>query len=76
MGRGPLDALALARRHGRGHDLDDFLTFAGELLLGAAPTAGLRERLLKALAPKRGSDAETARRATALILASPEAQLM
>jgi uncharacterized protein (DUF1800 family) len=76
VGRGPLDALALARRHGRGHDLDDFLTFAGELLLGAAPTAGLRERLLKALAPKRGSDAETARRATALILASPEAQLM
>jgi hypothetical protein len=76
VGRRPLDPLGLARRHGRGRDLDDFLTFAGELLLGAAPAPALRQRLLAALAPKRGADAETARRAVALMLASPEAQII
>jgi hypothetical protein len=76
VGRPKLDALALAGRHGRGRDLDDFLAFAGELLLGAAPTSAGRERLVKALAPRRGADDETARRAVAVILASPEAQLM
>jgi hypothetical protein len=75
VGRPKLDAVGLARRHGRGRDLDDFLAFAGELLLGMAPTAAGRERLLKALAPKRGTPDDTARRAVAVILASPEAQL-
>jgi uncharacterized protein (DUF1800 family) len=75
VGRPKLDALALAKRHGRGGDLGDFLAFAGELLLGAAPATAGRERLLKVLAPKRGAEEETARRAVAVILASPEAQL-
>jgi uncharacterized protein (DUF1800 family) len=75
VGRPPLDALALARRHGRGRDLDDFLDFAGALLLGAPPAAAGRERLRMVLAPKRGALDETARRAVAVILASPEAQL-
>ena len=75
VGRPKLDALALAKRHGRGGDLDDFLAFASELLLGGAPTTAWRERILKALAPKGGALDDTARRAVAVILASPEAQL-
>ncbi len=76
VGRPKLDALALARRHGRGKDLDDFLAFAGELLLGAAPTAAEHERLLRALTAKNGALEEKARWSVALILASPEAQLV
>ena len=68
--------LALAKRHGRGGDPDDLLAFASELLLGTAPTTAWRERLLKVLAPKRGAEDATARRAVAVILASPEAQLI
>jgi uncharacterized protein (DUF1800 family) len=76
VGRPKLDALALAKRHGRGGDPDDLLAFASELLLGTAPTTAWRERLLKVLAPKRGAEDATARRAVAVILASPEAQLI
>jgi uncharacterized protein (DUF1800 family) len=71
----PLDALALARRHERGRDLDDMMAFYGELLLGAAPSAALRSRLVKALGDKTSLEPATARRVVVLILASPEAQL-
>jgi uncharacterized protein (DUF1800 family) len=75
VGRPAFDPLALARRHERGRDLDDTIAFFGELLLGAPPAPDWRERLLTALAPKPGEEADAARRAVAVILASPEAQL-
>ncbi len=75
----PLDALGLAKRHGRGADLESLIAFASELLTGAAPEAAARDRLLTALGRGPGggpsADPETARRAVALVLASPEAQL-
>jgi uncharacterized protein (DUF1800 family) len=70
-----LDALALARRHQRGRDFADAVGFYGELLLGAPPSAALRDRLRKALGAKATLEAETVRRVVVLILASPEAQL-
>jgi uncharacterized protein (DUF1800 family) len=71
----PFDALGLAARHDRGKDLDDFLAFLGELLHGAPPPSAWRERLLATLGPRSALTPEAARRATALMLASPEAQL-
>jgi uncharacterized protein (DUF1800 family) len=74
-GERPFDALALARRHGRGSDFDDFLTFYAQLLLGIDPGKAWRERLTRAVRPGPALDAETARRTVTLLLASPEAQL-
>ncbi len=71
----PFDALALARRHGRGRDLDDAVTFYAELLHGAPPAPAARERLLASLGPDASATPDTARRAVALLLAAPEAQL-
>jgi uncharacterized protein (DUF1800 family) len=68
---GPMDALALARRHGN----NDVIDFSTRLLLGVAPTAAWRERLSAALAREPADGPETARRTVALILALPEAQL-
>jgi uncharacterized protein (DUF1800 family) len=73
--RVPLDGIALARRHGRGHDLDDVLTFYAELLTGAAPDAAWRKRLLTALGPRAKAEPVAVRAAVALIVASPEVQL-
>jgi uncharacterized protein (DUF1800 family) len=75
VGRSCFDALAFARQHGRGRDLEDTLTFFAELLLGTSPTPARRTRLVAALELKRGTESDTARRAVAVILASPEAQL-
>jgi len=72
----PLDALGLARRHGRGRDLDDLVGFYLELLLGTAPTPAWRERLLSGLGPRPTLDADTARRAVVFILSSPEAHVL
>jgi uncharacterized protein (DUF1800 family) len=71
----PLDALGIAHRHQRDRDLEDIISFYGELLLGAVPSAAFRERLRKALASKAALEPETVRRVVVLILASPEAQL-
>jgi uncharacterized protein (DUF1800 family) len=71
----PLDALGLAQTHGRGKGLDDLFDFFGELLCGAAPGPAWRDRLSATLGAKRMLTAETARRAVALMLASPEMQL-
>jgi uncharacterized protein (DUF1800 family) len=71
----PLDALGLARRHGRGKTLEDAVGFFGELLLGYSPGPAWSRQLLRALGPKPALTAETVRRAVVLILASPEAQL-
>jgi len=70
-----LDALALARRHERGRDLEDVIAFYGELLLGMPPNEAFHARLHKALGAKAALEPETVRRVVALILASPEAQL-
>jgi uncharacterized protein (DUF1800 family) len=72
---GPADVLALARRHGRAGDLESALGFFADLLLGGSPDRAWRARLVKALGPKATLDAGTARRAVALILSCPEAQL-
>jgi hypothetical protein len=71
----PLDGLALARRHGRGRDLDDVLAFCAELLTGAPPDAAWGKRLHAALGPKATLDAKTVALTVALAMASPEAQL-
>ncbi len=70
----PLDALGLARRHGRGRDAGDVLAFFGELLRGAPPAAAERDRVLAALA-STADEAAAARRAVALLLVAPEALL-
>jgi hypothetical protein len=72
----PLDGLALARRHGRGRDWDDFLVFCAELLTGAPPDDAWGRRLRSALGPKAVLDVKTARVAIALMAASPEVQLV
>jgi hypothetical protein len=69
------DVLALARRHGRGGDLEALLTFAAELWQGAPPEKPWLRRLLAALGPGGKATPENARRAFALVLASPEAHL-
>jgi uncharacterized protein (DUF1800 family) len=71
----PLDGITLAKRHGRGRGLEDLLAFSGELLTGAPPSPAWMKRLLTALGPRAPVDADTARAAVALIVASPEMQL-
>jgi uncharacterized protein (DUF1800 family) len=68
---GPMDALALARRHGE----KDVIAFYTRLLLGTEPAPAWRARLTAAVDPKRQDEAEAARRTVALILAMPEAQV-
>jgi hypothetical protein len=77
-----MDALALAQRHGCGKDRDTMIDFYTRLLLGFEPTAGWSERLTAALASgesapghRDGGEEATIRKAVALILAMPEAQL-
>jgi uncharacterized protein (DUF1800 family) len=68
---GPLDALALARRHNE----KDIVAFATRLLLGTEPAPAWRARLAAGI-DKNTDRAEAARRTVALILALPEAQLV
>jgi uncharacterized protein (DUF1800 family) len=69
---GPIAAAALAAGQGRGTSCDDVLDATAALLLGVALSPDRRRRLRNALGG-RLSDAK--RRAVALVLASPEAQL-
>jgi uncharacterized protein (DUF1800 family) len=71
----PPDLAALARRHGRGADLDGVLTFCAELLTGAPPAAAWRKRLVSALGPKATGGRERIAVTVALLVASPEVQL-
>jgi hypothetical protein len=71
----PLDGLALAKRHGRGRDLDDLLTFAAELLTGTPPGAAWHKRLRDALDPKAELGAEIAHAGIALVATSPEVHM-
>jgi uncharacterized protein (DUF1800 family) len=68
---GPMDALALPRRHGE----QDVIAFYTRLLLGAEPAPAWRARLAASVDPKGTDEAESARRTVALILAMPEVQL-
>jgi hypothetical protein len=70
-----LDGLGLASRHNRGGDLDDLLTFAAELLTGAAPDVAWRKRLLAALGRRAKLTPDTARAVFALVAASPGVQM-
>ena len=76
---GSVDALGLARRHGRGGNLKDLVEFYAELLLGGLPDAEWGERLLSAVSmghPGPEANAAAARQVVVLILASPEGQLL
>jgi uncharacterized protein (DUF1800 family) len=68
---GPMDAVALARRHGEA----DPVAFYTRLLLGAEPSAAWRDRLAAALGPRAKDEGAAARRVAALVLALPESQL-
>jgi uncharacterized protein (DUF1800 family) len=70
----PFDALGLVKAHGRAGDLAAVLDWYGELLFGAPPAGPWRDRLLAAVGAKAAGP-DTARRALALLVASPEAQL-
>jgi hypothetical protein len=70
----PFDALGLARRHGRGRDFETALGFYAELLLGAGLRPAWRDWVRAALGPRFGRP-EALRRAVALLLVLPEAQL-
>jgi uncharacterized protein (DUF1800 family) len=70
---GPMDALALARRHA-GKDAEG-IAFYTRLLRGVDPTEAWRERLHAVLSREALNASEKARRTAALILALPEAQL-
>jgi uncharacterized protein (DUF1800 family) len=67
----PLDALALAQKHGHGSDLGQVIDFYLQLILGVPPSPAWRERAIAAV----GAEPDAARRVVALILAMPEAQL-
>ncbi len=75
VGRPGFDALAFARRHGHGADLDSTLAFFSELLLGTRLSPAAHARFIAISKSKRGGEAETARRTVAALLAAPEAQL-
>lgn len=72
---GPLDALGLADRHGRGRDRGAAIGFYADLIMGGVPDAGWRDRVESALGSPPAWGPEEARRVVALILACPEAQL-
>jgi uncharacterized protein (DUF1800 family) len=71
----PLDIIALAQRHHRGHDLDDLVSFATELFTGVAPNSVWRARLRTALGSGARLQSTTARAVVALVAASPQVQL-
>ncbi|AGA31248.1 DUF1800 domain-containing protein [Singulisphaera acidiphila] len=71
----PLDALALTERSGRGQGRDEVITHIAERLLGAEPSAKWHDRIASGLGPQSAWGPEPARRAVALILSCPEAQL-
>ena len=71
----PLDALGFADRYGQGRGRGDAISFFARLLMGVEPGAAWRDRVEAAMGTPSSWNAEEARRAVALILACPEAQL-
>src|SRR5262249_48100219 len=77
VGRGkPLDARELARRHGANTERAGIIDFYTQLLLGRESSAAWRDRLLAGLDGYSMDEDDIARRIVALILASPEAQVV
>jgi uncharacterized protein (DUF1800 family) len=68
---GPMDAVALAKRHGE----DDAIAFYTRLLFGTEPTPEWRQRITASVEDKTKHEGERALRIVALILAMPEAQI-
>jgi uncharacterized protein (DUF1800 family) len=68
---GPMDAVALARRHAE----DDAIAFYTRLLFGIEPTPDWRQRLAAGLDEKVKDEDDRARKIVALMLAMPEAQV-
>jgi uncharacterized protein (DUF1800 family) len=66
---GPMDAVALAKRHGQ----DDVIGFYTRVLLGTEPTAAWRQRITAGVTAD--NDGDRARKIVALILGMPEAQI-
>ena len=71
----PVDAQALAARHGRDGGLGDQVAFFAELVTGRSPSPAWRDQIVAAVTRSRAAQPEAARRAITLILASPLAQL-
>jgi uncharacterized protein (DUF1800 family) len=71
----PMDAVELAQRHSHGKDRDSIIGFYSKLLFGVEPMSAWHERLARALGPGNDITPNTIRKAVALILAMPEAQL-
>jgi uncharacterized protein (DUF1800 family) len=71
----PMDAVALARRHGHGKDHAGMIDFYTPLLLGVETGTAWRDRLTAALGSGKDARPATIRKLVALILAMPEAQL-
>ena len=72
----PLDALALAQRHGRGNDLPSVVRFYCELLVGKAEGTIVDEVQAAVLRDvPSGALEDEARRAVAIVLARPETQV-
>jgi hypothetical protein len=68
---GPMDALSLVRLHKE----RDVVAFYTRLLLGTEPAPAWRDRLTAGMARNLQGEDEASRRAVALLLALPEAQL-
>ncbi len=69
------DALGLARRHGIPTRREPVLRFFADLLLGGEPEPGWLDRIARSLGNVSAWGPEAARRAVAIILASPEGQV-
>jgi hypothetical protein len=72
---GAIDALGLARRHGRANDVAEVLAFFADLLLGTPAEEGRLKQVQAALGPQATLTPETARRIVTLVLSMPEAQV-
>jgi uncharacterized protein (DUF1800 family) len=71
----PLDVFELAYRQGRGHGLDEVIACAAARIWGAEPDPAWHDRLAAEIGRASGWSPDAARRAVALALACPEAQL-
>src|SRR5262249_44998174 len=71
----PLDAVALARKHGRGGRLGELARLYADLLLGGVPSAGWLKRVLAHPGGKPPLAPDAARRVVFLPLSPPGAQL-
>jgi uncharacterized protein (DUF1800 family) len=74
--RDALDVVALTDRAQQGGNLDRTIAVLGERLLGIAPGRAWRDQCTEAVSAEGVSLAEAARRAAALVMSSPEFQVV